>query len=50
MFRCKYTQYTYIVGKYQINLYQLYKPVEKSLWWAFLSCFLASANEFYISL
>jgi hypothetical protein len=29
MFRCKYTQYTYIVGKYQINLYQLYKQVEK---------------------
>jgi len=31
-----FIQYTYIVGKYIIYLYELYKQVEKSaFWWAF---------------
>ena len=37
--------YTYIVGKYKIYFYELYKQVEKR---PFLACFAASAHLFYI--
>ena len=40
-----YRQYTYIVGKYKIYLYELYKQAEYR---AFQACFAASTNEFYI--
>ena len=42
--------YMYIVGKYKIYLYELYKQIEKqSFWRSHLSCFAACANKIYIS-
>ena len=39
-----FIQYTYIVGKYIIYLYELYKQVEKNAFGELLQFFAASGN------
>lgn len=43
-----YRQYTYIIGKYNIYVYELQKQEDKPVSGEFCYCFEASTNVFYI--